>query len=159
MSYNTKQLSQFNISADINNLHQIIHGINEHRLWWKTALIISLGFIGLAFVFIWVLYAVNENKTNEFNALIYSSSAILIVSIIILTLLFFYRNSKEAYDFGDQIQTYISGLKDEMFKQRFVLAQRIEAEKKKSRRATKATEILAERTRQSALGDADKYVY
>jgi len=163
MSFNTSQLSQFNVSAAINNLHQIIHNINDHRVWWKTALVVALGFIGLAFVFIWVLYAVNENRTQEFNALIYSSASILIVSIAIMTMLFFYRNSKEAFDFGDQLEAYIKSLNDQMFKERFVANQRLVEENQRTRQALQATNVLAERTRQSALGaagfkDANKYV-
>lgn len=159
MSYNTQQLGQYNVSGDINNLHQIIHSINDHRMWWKTALLIAVGFIGLAFVFIWVLYAVNENKTQEFNALIYSSASIMVVSGAILTFLFFYRNSKEAFDFGDRLENYISGLKQEKYKQQLIDAQKLMEQSKKTQRALKATEILADRTRQSALGAADNYVY
>jgi hypothetical protein len=159
MSYNTSQLSQFNVSGAINNLHQIIHNINDHRMWWKTALVIALGFVGLAFVFIWVLYAVNENRTQEFNALVYSSASILIISIVIMTLLFFYRNSKEAFDFGDQLEGYIKGLHEQMIKERFVADQDLRAENKKTRKMTEATRILAEHNRQSAVGAADGFVY
>lgn len=159
MSYNTRDLTQMNINANINNIHQIIHNINDHRIWWKTALMVAVGFIGLGFVFIWVLYAVNDHRTQEFNALIYSSAGILIVSIIILSLLFFYRNSKEAFDFGNQLESYITGLKDQMFKERLESATRLREQAKKTRVAQKATEIQAERGRQAALGAAEKWVY
>ena len=158
MSYGTNQLSQFNISADVNNLHNIIQGINSHRMWWKTALMGALGFIGLGFVFIWILYSLNDNRTQEFDALIYSSSAITIIVLIILSLLFFYRNSKEAFDFGNRLEAYITQMKQEMFKQQLLSTQDLNEANKKTYKAMKATEILAERSRQSALGDADRYV-
>lgn len=159
MSFDTSQLSQFDVSSDIDNLHRIIDGINEHRRWWKTALMVSLGFIGLSFVFIWVIYATNENKTQEFNALIYSSAVILIVVLIVLSLLFFVRNAKEAFDFGSRLEGYINSMKNEMYKQKLLSSQQLQEQNKKTSQALKATEILAERNRQSALGAADKYVF
>jgi FtsH-binding integral membrane protein len=159
MSSGSNQLSQFDVSSDIDNLHRIIDGINEHRLWWKTALLIALGFIGLSFVFIWVIYATNENKTQEFNALIYSSAIILIVVLIVLSLMFFVRNAKEAFDFGGRLEGYVNSMKNEMFKQKLLSSQRLEEQSRKTSKAMKATEILADRSRQSALGEADKYVF
>ena len=158
MSYNTKDLMKYDINNDINALHDIIHNINQHRIWWKTALIISLGFIGLGFIFIWVLYAVNENKTKEFDALIYSSASILIIVVIILSLLFFYRNSRETNDFGGKIKRYIDNLNMKMQKQQLIADMKLQEENKKTRQAMKATEILSERSRQSAIGAADRYV-
>lgn len=159
MSFDTNQLAQFDVGANINNLHNIIHNINQHRIWWKTALLAALGFIGLGFVLIWVLYAVNENRTQEFNALIYSSAVVLIFGLIVMGILFFLRDTKEAGDFGDRLTGYINGLKNEMNKQQIVAQQQLQEQRKQTARAMRATDILAERNKEAALGAADKYVF
>lgn len=158
--YKTEQLGYHDINDDINNLHDIIHNLNEHRFWWKKALIIALSFIAVGFGFIWALFGVNENRSMEFDALIYSSAAVLIIVLIILSLLFFYRNAKEPEDFGNQIKSYISKLNTEMAKRDEVARIRLQQENEKTKTALRATDILAQRNKQSAIGAAaERWVY
>jgi Tfp pilus assembly protein PilN len=156
MSYDTKDLRDLNVNSRLQNLHDVVHNVNKHRLWWKIALIVSLGFIGLSFIFIWVLYATNENRTEEFDYLIYACSGVMLTSLIILGVLFFFKAGRESQDFGDKLVSYINELKQRLAEERIVSDTKIQFAQKQKAQYARGLDILGQNSANAALGEASR---
>lgn len=111
-----KNINRNNDKAKNIKNHQIHHqNLMKYKKYYKILLIISIALIILGFIFVLILYFLNDERTKSFDGLTYTSLGFLAVPAIIITVfVIIFNNYEYANNFGDRSKNLISYLQDEI---------------------------------------------